>query len=224
MDDDFNSSDVDFGPPEADKRGHAVGQESIDQIIQNSAPGLVGEAVQYLSATHLREDPTIPFTGEDLIRFFDSIIDIVKPTDTGKPAPNLSLVQGAFEILLAYGEFTWTESDGFNISRHDRHRLQSFLDNAVKAGRLIKGSWRKLSALGCRAGDVALAAGYTGDEYLQHRHIELTIDGHTANFHNIRAAITLESVKGHKDALNENFVRFLRPLDDVDFVPVENPS
>ncbi|KAJ5522257.1 hypothetical protein N7527_006372 [Penicillium freii] len=281
MDDDFNSSDVDFGPPETDKRGRAVGQESIDQIIQNSAVNRLASkkrvkqlqfgygAPSYRFAQDLwvrrfntyrqhtlRQDLTIPFTGEDLIRFFDSVIDIVKPIDTGKPVPNVSLVNRAFKILLAYGEFTWTEGDGFQISRHDGRRLQSFLDDAVKAGRLIKGSWRKctwigfatlsrmvrafvercldkgcsgwdvavakclsitlVSALGCRSGDVAFSTGYTGEEYLQYRHIELTIDGHAANFHNIRAAITLESVKGHKDALNENFVRFLRPLDDVE--------
>ncbi|CAI7636217.1 unnamed protein product [Penicillium viridicatum] len=168
MDDDFNSSDIDFGPPETNKRGHAVGQESNDQIIQNSAANRLTskKRVKQLQFGYgapsfrrsqdlevrwfntyrqytLRQDPTILFTGEDLIRFVDSVIDIVKPTDTSKPAPNLGLINRAFKILLAYGEFTWTESDGFKISRYDGRRLQSFLDDAVKAGRLIKGSWRK---------------------------------------------------------------------------------
>lgn len=99
MDDDFNSSDVDFGPPETDKRGRAVGQESIDQIIQNSAVNRLASkkrvkqlqfgygAPSYRFAQDLwvrrfntyrqhtlRQDLTIPFTGEDLIRFFDSVI------------------------------------------------------------------------------------------------------------------------------------------------------
>ncbi|KAJ5255820.1 hypothetical protein N7497_006695, partial [Penicillium chrysogenum] len=63
------------------------------------------------------EDLTTPFTSEDLLRFFDSIIG------TSKLAPNLNLVKKAFYILLAYSEFTWTESDRFKISRHDGRRL-----------------------------------------------------------------------------------------------------
>ncbi|KAJ6178691.1 hypothetical protein N7519_009152 [Penicillium mononematosum] len=98
MDDDFNS-DIDFGPPEADKRAYTIGQDSTDAIIQNSAANRLTskKRVKQLQFGHgapgtrysqnlwvrrfnayrqhsLREDPTVPFTGEDLIRFFDSII------------------------------------------------------------------------------------------------------------------------------------------------------
>lgn len=73
-----------------------------------------------------------------------------------------------------------------------------------------------VSTLSYRARDIALTVGYTSNEYLQYRYIELTINSHTADFYNIRATITLKSVKGYKDILNENFVRFIRPLDDIE--------
>lgn len=37
MDDDFNSSDIEFGPPEVDKRTYVLGQDSINAIIENAA-------------------------------------------------------------------------------------------------------------------------------------------------------------------------------------------
>lgn len=76
------------------------------------------------------------------------MVGIVKLSDTGKPGPNVQLVTNAVKILLVYGHFTWAESDGFKITRHDSLRLQTFIDDAVKAGRLTKGSWRKRTWLG----------------------------------------------------------------------------
>lgn len=99
MNDEFNSSDVEFGSPENDKRSYLIGQDSIDSIIENSARNRLAskKTVKQLQFGHgapgtrekqdlwvrrfnsyrqhtLRQDPSVPFTGEDLIRFFDSII------------------------------------------------------------------------------------------------------------------------------------------------------
>lgn len=76
------------------------------------------------------------------------MVGIVRLSDTGKPGPNVQLVTNGVKILLVYGHFTWVESDGFKITRNDSLRLQTFIDDAVKAGRLTKGSWRKRTWLG----------------------------------------------------------------------------
>ncbi|KAJ5845348.1 hypothetical protein N7534_009017, partial [Penicillium rubens] len=43
-------------------------------------------------------------------------------------------------------------------------------------------------------------------------------DSIIADFYNIRATIIFKSVKGYKDIFNENFVRFIRPLDDIEYL------
>jgi hypothetical protein len=63
--------------------------------------------------------------------------------------------------------------------------------------------------------------GYHGTEYLQYQHIELTLDaGMEPTFENLRAIITLDYTKGRKLTRNKSIVRYLRPLDDVQFIHV----
>ncbi|OQE16276.1 hypothetical protein PENFLA_c028G07007 [Penicillium flavigenum] len=50
MDDDFNSSDTDFGPQEVDKRTYLLGQDSIDAIIENSAANQLSTTLPISSA------------------------------------------------------------------------------------------------------------------------------------------------------------------------------
>lgn len=78
--------------------------------------------------------------GEDLIRFFDTIIDKIKPGYKGKPAPSDQVVNKGVKILLDFGTFTYA---GFHITKQHGVRLQTFKDDAVKEGRLTKGKWKK---------------------------------------------------------------------------------
>lgn len=67
----------------------------------------------------------------------------IRPVDTNKPVPNASFVTHAFKTLLSYGDSTWDKLDGFDITRRHGRHLQTFIEDAIKADRLIKGSWRK---------------------------------------------------------------------------------
>jgi hypothetical protein len=98
--DDLNSSDIEFGPPEVSKQTTTTaGQTSIDDIIANAASyrltskrrlkqlefGHGAPSTQYSQSLWVRrfntfrqhalkQDITIPFTGDDIIRFFDTMI------------------------------------------------------------------------------------------------------------------------------------------------------
>jgi hypothetical protein len=95
----LNSSDLEFEAPAIDKRNPTAGQASIDAIIANAAsdritskktakqlqfgrgaPGTRDHETLWVRRFEafrehaLKQDITVPFTGEDLLRFFDSII------------------------------------------------------------------------------------------------------------------------------------------------------
>jgi len=206
---DFNSSDMEMGAPPVRKQAAFHGQASIDEILKHAesdrltskvtvkqlqwghgAPGTQRSQALWLNRFNafrrhtLKQSLTTPFTGDDLLRFFDSIIGTlglalltferfhrylesllrvlyvrasltrsfyigkIKPVDDYKHAPNHTVVTSAFQVLLSYGEFTWDEGKGFKITRHDGLRLQTWIDDAVKANRLTKGHWRKKSWIG----------------------------------------------------------------------------
>lgn len=60
-----------------------------------------------------------------------------------KPEPNRSSFCTAIHILADYGAFTYSKSSGYELTSQDGRRLDSLVDDAVKAGRLTKGLWRK---------------------------------------------------------------------------------
>lgn len=187
--DDFDSSHIDFGDPDIDPSDLSIGQKSIDTIIANAkedriasqrtlkrlqfghgAPSTRAEQKLWVKRFEafrehtLGNDPTIPFTGPEVIRFLDSIISKVplslvplylanvasvigklKPAACDKPVPSVVTIVRAYEIIIDYGVFTWSEKDGYHITRQDESQFRAFLDNAVKAGRLMKGSGYKLT-------------------------------------------------------------------------------
>ncbi|CAF9942527.1 MAG: hypothetical protein ALECFALPRED_009791 [Alectoria fallacina] len=153
----------------------------------------------------------------------------IRPVDTNKPVPNASFVTHAFKTLLSYGDSTWDKLDGFDITRRHGRHLQTFIEDAIKADRLIKGSWRKrtwdivvakclsvvpVASLGCRSGNVARSNGDVGFEYMQWRHIDLFYEGEPT-YLNLRATVTLKFQKGFKDTRNQEFLRYSRPLEDL---------
>ena len=54
-----------------------------------------------------------------------------------------------------------------------------------------------MGALDCRAGDLVRSSGYKGEEYMQWRHIEITIRGQK-DLENLNAKVTIAYEKGHK--------------------------
>lgn len=86
-----------------------------------------------------------PFTPDDLMRFFDSMISKIKSRFRDKPAPNQSLFASALDILLQYGTFKWAT---FEMTWHHGTRMKTFFDDAVRAGRLTVGRWNKRVWLG----------------------------------------------------------------------------
>ncbi|KAI3398505.1 hypothetical protein diail_9029 [Diaporthe ilicicola] len=286
---DFNSSDVEFDDdPSPELNERLYGQESIDRMIADAQKdrisskktvkqlrfqGVAPKSQSYQSLwtrrfeafrQHvLQQSPDVPFTGTDMIRFFDSIIGKIKPCGTNKPAPNLNVIQSAFKVLLKYGTFRWSDKDGFGMTPHDGARFKAFTIQAVKEKRLIKGTWRKrtwigfvtlsrmirvflehfiqngawnfdvviskclsvvlIASLGGRSGDVARSDGYSGVEHMKYKDIELYLEaeaGEQPQFRHLRATVTIEYAKGDKDTINENHVRYFRPLDDVQSIHV----
>jgi hypothetical protein len=102
---DLNSSDIDFGEPASNNpTGRCFGQASIELIVQHAAEYRLAskKTVKQLQFGHgpprtrqqqsvwttrfeafrihaLSQSLDTSFTGEDLIRFFDTIIGIVRP-------------------------------------------------------------------------------------------------------------------------------------------------
>ncbi|KAJ5910250.1 hypothetical protein N7504_004893 [Penicillium tannophilum] len=160
MDDDVNSSDFEFEPP-VNKQSTA-GQASIAEIVANStadrflskkrvkqlqfgngAPGtrssqnLWVRRFEAFRRYTLKQDLTIRFTGDDVIRFFETIIGKMKSRASDKPAVNKKTVIDGFRILLAYGVFTWED---FKFTRHDESRFQTWIDDTIQEGRLLNGA------------------------------------------------------------------------------------
>lgn len=67
---------------------------------------------------------------------------------TNKPAPNEKTILAAIKILISYGHWKWKEEDGFKPGKHDALVLKVWLDNAVKAGRLLRGTWQARTWIG----------------------------------------------------------------------------
>jgi hypothetical protein len=87
----------------------------------------------------LHQSIDTPFTGADVIRFFDSIISIIKPRARDNPAPSHTVVIRGFGIIDSYGTFQYSKKSGYELTAQDRSHMQTWLDGAVKAGRLTKG-------------------------------------------------------------------------------------
>ena len=68
------------------------------------------------------------------------------------------------------------------------------------------------SSLGARAGDVALACGYT-EEFMQWRHVDLVLEGEP-RLANLQATVTIQYGKGHKRQHDTETHRYLTPLTD----------
>lgn len=91
----------------------------------------------------LKKQVELPFTGDDVLRFLDSIVGKLKPSIRGKPAPCDKTIVSGFIAISTYGTFTYPEALGYKLTARDGSRLQTWLDDAVKAGRLTKGRWQK---------------------------------------------------------------------------------
>ncbi|KAK9239336.1 hypothetical protein V1525DRAFT_417743 [Lipomyces kononenkoae] len=267
---DFNSSDIEFEPVPSKASARRPGQASIAKIIEEAsndrlsskralrqlqfgrgAPStrkvqeLWVERFNAFRRFTLRQSLDEPFNGDDVLRFFDSIISKITPGCKGKPVPNADLVLSGFRVISSYGTFTYPKSSEYELTQYDGSRLRTWLDDSVKAGRLTKGVWNQrvwlnfmtvsrmarawldhhhellsivlITSLGCRVGDAARSHLYTGTEYIQYKHVELMVDGEEPKLENLRARITLEFRKGSKDVRNDNIELYLHSLNDPNF-------
>ena len=71
-----------------------------------------------------------------------------------------------------------------------------------------------VSALGARSGDVVLTRGYKGSQYLQYRHIRLSLEDGPPTVDNLVAQFTLEFTKGCKESPGDDVVRFIAAVKD----------
>ncbi|RDL39906.1 uncharacterized protein BP5553_04246 [Venustampulla echinocandica] len=167
MGDDLNSSDIEFEPVVVKGR-RKRGQQSIQEIIEHAdedrisskkaikslefgrgAPRTIENAQRWMQRFNafrqntLRKSIGLPFIGDDVLRFFDTIIGRLKPHSRGKPVPSSEYIVSGFGHIASYGTFTYTEASGYKLTANDGARLQTWLDDAIKAGRLTKGRWKK---------------------------------------------------------------------------------
>lgn len=48
-----------------------------------------------------------------------------------------------FAAISVYGTFTFSEASGYQLTEQDEERLKTFVNDAVKEGRLMKRQWQK---------------------------------------------------------------------------------
>ncbi|KAF8854058.1 hypothetical protein BDZ45DRAFT_806147 [Acephala macrosclerotiorum] len=165
--DNFNSSDIEFEPTVV-KGKRQRGRQSIQEIIEHAdedrisskkaikslefghgAPGTIDNSQLWVQRFNvfrqvtLKKSIDLPFTGDDVLRFLDTAIGRLRPHSRDKPVPSSEYIVGGFKHISSYGTFTYKEASGYKLTVNDAARLQTWLDDAIKAGRLTKGRWKK---------------------------------------------------------------------------------
>jgi hypothetical protein len=140
---DYNSGDEDYGPRRPWENDTA-GQRSIGKIYQFGPEDRMKSkrVVMTLDFRHgspstqrtqtlwirrfdafrraIGQSTEQPFCGDDLIRFFFSILDKMDKAFANKPGPNVSTIRTASKILICYGRFQWRRRVGFEIAQQAR--------------------------------------------------------------------------------------------------------
>ena len=162
--DPLNSSDIEFEPV-VSKRQYAVGQASIDKIVEEAqADRYTSKKVVkqlefgYGSPSHryaqdlwvrrfatfrehtLRQDLKTKFNGDDVVRCFDVIIPKLTPGIADKSVPGVEGLVRGLRVLIEYGRFQY---DDWKLTPHEGARIKTFLSDAVHDGRLTKGIWQE---------------------------------------------------------------------------------
>ncbi|CAK1367757.1 unnamed protein product [Cercospora beticola] len=167
------SSDLEFSsPPKAAVRG----QQSIDALLETAltdrveskklyktlsfasvgAPGTQVMRELWISRfnafrTHtLGHDLKKPFTGEDLFRFFGSVVKHLKGRGYNTKLPNLRTLENGIKVLTYYGTYTYSTKDGYEFTKQHQARIKVLWDDLIKSSQAIKGRSRKQSWLGYR--------------------------------------------------------------------------
>ncbi|SMR55134.1 unnamed protein product [Zymoseptoria tritici ST99CH_1E4] len=96
----------------------------------------------------LKQSLDTPFDGDDLIRFYDSILNQKLTNIAGKPGPNDDLVWLSSTYLIQYGKFKWPRDPEFRWTTGDHQRLKSFVSECVNNKRLTAGHWKSRTWLG----------------------------------------------------------------------------
>ncbi|KAK4499653.1 hypothetical protein PRZ48_010171 [Zasmidium cellare] len=161
----FDSSDVVSADDDIQLPSRRIGQKSIEKILENAADNRLsskktvkqmkfgnGAAGTRIAQTlwvkrfetyrehTLKQDIKKPFSGDDLIRFFTSMIDKLDIRDQGKPVISQGMVIDAAKLLLVYGHFKWSDKDGYSITKHDARSLAMGNDRLTR-GRYCSRTW-----------------------------------------------------------------------------------
>ncbi|ATZ50664.1 hypothetical protein BCIN_06g01570 [Botrytis cinerea B05.10] len=169
VDEEFNSSDLEYDVP-VEKSRRILGQRSIVKIIENAQELRVSSkktskqlsygtgrqntqdvkhrAVQRLNnfRTHsLKQvDLKVAPSGEDMLRFMDSIIGVIVPNRRNKAVPNASTAAAMIQVLVEYSIFTYNRS----LTPQEKARIHTWYDDAKKNGRLTTGKWAERIRVG----------------------------------------------------------------------------
>ncbi|KAF5872684.1 putative zinc finger x-linked protein [Botrytis fragariae] len=167
--DEFNSSDIEFDAP-VKKSRRILGQRSIQQMI-DKAPDLriqskkTAKQLSFGTGRQETKDAQLltierfktfrtdalrhanfkdSFSGDDAIRFLDSIIGIIIPSRRNKPAPNASTAISMIRSLSLYSIFTYNH----RFTPQESARINTWFDDAKRAGRLTVGNWSERIKVG----------------------------------------------------------------------------
>ena len=106
-----------------------------------------------------------PFIGDDILRFFDVIIDKIKHTFLDKPAVNKITIVHALKVLSQYRTFWYgLTALEYRLMAQDGVCIQIWIDDAVKARHLVWGRWKKTVRL------EAVLITRMGQAWLNHHH------------------------------------------------------
>ncbi|KAL8881632.1 MAG: hypothetical protein Q9198_001197 [Flavoplaca austrocitrina] len=140
-----NSSDLEFEPLETDPRSTRAGRLSILSLQTTATADRAKSkrAVKVVQFEAFREftlgqDPNQVCSGDDILRFIDTIIDHMRPNIIGKSAVSEKTVTSGIMALVKYGQFRWED---FKWTAYSQSRMTSWLDQCVKSQRLLRGRW-----------------------------------------------------------------------------------
>lgn len=95
----------------------------------------------------LHQDILLPFTTEDILRFFNSMLNKMS-LPHGKPGLNVGTFVTATAVLLEYGRFQWRKDEGFDLGEQLGVKLKCWIHDCVQQGTLMRGHWQKKTWIG----------------------------------------------------------------------------
>ncbi|MCJ1266574.1 hypothetical protein MMC22_006459 [Lobaria immixta] len=130
------------------KQDHLKSKRTVKQLeFGHGSPSTMEFQVLWVNCFTAFREHTLkksrqePFTRDDIVRPFDIMIDKIKSTLKVKPTVSTedSNKKGILGLIAQYGTFTYKPATGYRLTAQDSMRMQTWVNDAVKSGRLVHG-------------------------------------------------------------------------------------